>query len=33
MDLRERLKLGRNPWRPAGTVTALGPLDPPVRGA
>jgi Phytanoyl-CoA dioxygenase (PhyH) len=25
MDLCERLRLGRNPWRPAGTVTPLSP--------
>jgi Phytanoyl-CoA dioxygenase (PhyH) len=28
MDLRERLRLGANPWRPAGIVTPLSPLDP-----
>jgi Phytanoyl-CoA dioxygenase (PhyH) len=27
MDLREALKLGRNPWRPAGVLTALTPPD------
>lgn len=27
MDLCERLKLGRNPWRPAGAVTPLTPPD------
>ncbi len=31
MDLLEQLKLGRNPWRPAGIVTALCPPDRPVR--
>jgi hypothetical protein len=25
MDLREMLRLGRNPWRPAGVATALTP--------
>ncbi len=29
MDLCERLKLGRNPWRPAGISTALRPLHEP----
>jgi len=28
MDLRESLRLGRNPWRPAGTATPLSPPDP-----
>ena len=28
MDLRERLRLGANPWRPAGIMTPLSPLDP-----
>lgn len=31
MDLCERLKLGRNPWRPAGAVTPLTPPDRPDR--
>jgi Phytanoyl-CoA dioxygenase (PhyH) len=31
MDLRERLKLGRNPWRPAGIATPLSPPDRPSR--
>ena len=28
MDLCERFRLGRNPWRPAGTVTPLSPPHP-----
>ncbi|MGH7046665.1 MAG: phytanoyl-CoA dioxygenase family protein [Stellaceae bacterium] len=27
MDVAERLRLGRNPWRPAGLLTALSPPD------
>ncbi len=33
MDLFERLKLSRNPWRPAGTVAPLTPPDRLVRGS
>ncbi len=33
MDLCERLKLARNPWRPAGAVTPLTPPDQPIRGS
>jgi Phytanoyl-CoA dioxygenase (PhyH) len=33
MDLRENLKLGRNPWRPAGMVTPLSLSDRPIREA
>lgn len=33
MDLFERLRLGRNPWRPAGLASAFGPPGRPARGA
>ncbi|HXC89311.1 MAG TPA: phytanoyl-CoA dioxygenase family protein [Stellaceae bacterium] len=32
MDICERLKLGRNPWRPAGITTPLDPPRPAARG-